>query len=312
MAGLEKNVQAGLSVKIADYLRSSIGDDNRKVGIVLQGGGMRGVYSAAICSELSKLDLADAIDYAIGTSAGGINAAYFAERHPSYYEAYTEYISNNRFIKLSDKKPKMDLDYMVDRVLKAVYPIDMLRLRSSTTKVEITVTNLFTQNVEYMDPAQVEDIYELFRATAAMPIFYGKSVMIGDTPYIDGGVKDAVPIMRAINKGCTDIVVVLNKVSSKQSSSVFTIATKYVLSRMHPDWPQEVWATMGRDGVVVSEILENIDKIPGRKKPRVLVLKPSNDDLMVGRLTTDLQKLRACAEMGKSDLEAFLQTDIEV
>jgi predicted patatin/cPLA2 family phospholipase len=298
-------------MKVEQYLRSAIGDDSRKIGLVLQGGGMRGVYSAAICAVLGQMDIAEAIDYAIGTSAGGINAAYFAQRHATNYEAYTEYISNNRFITLADKRPKMDLDYMVDRILKAVYPVDMAKLRNSHTKVEITVTNLFTQQVEYMDPVKSDDIYELFRATAAMPVFYGKSVIIGGVPYIDGGVADAVPIMRAINQGCTDIIVILNKVSAGQSSRASSIATKYILSRIHPDWPQEVWATMGRDGAVVSEILENIEKIDGKKKPRVLVLKPSNDDLMVGRLSTDREKLRACAEMGKKDLGEFLLSEID-
>ena len=279
-----------------------------RVGLVIQGGGMRGSYSAGACAYLASTKHADSISYAIGTSAGGINATYFAARHTSFYEAYTEFLSNNRFITVKDKKPYMDLDYLVDIILKKAVKLDMRKLRASATKVEISVTNIFTQEVEYRDPCKEKDVYELFRATSAMPIFYGKSVLLDDTPYIDGGVKDSVPISRASSKNCTHIIVILCKEPDEEKESS-TRMVKFALRRLHPDWPEELWSTMGSEGDSVYDTLRNI---PANKYgvPKLLVLKPSDPTKLVSRFTRSHKDLKACAEMGRQDMQRFLKSTL--
>ena len=63
--------------------------DGRKVGLIVEGGAMRGVISCAALMALEDLRLTDVFDEVYGASAGAVNAAYFLARQSAWRPAFT-------------------------------------------------------------------------------------------------------------------------------------------------------------------------------------------------------------------------------
>jgi predicted patatin/cPLA2 family phospholipase len=84
--------------------------DNRVFGLVLEGGGMRGVYSAAAAVPLMTYKVSDAFEHINGSSAGALNAAYMMADDLDSYLVYADDLTNKNFINLLPKDKKVDID----------------------------------------------------------------------------------------------------------------------------------------------------------------------------------------------------------
>jgi len=94
------------------------------------------------------------------------------------------------------------------------------------------------RKVVVSDHHKFAQIYEEFRATAALPILYDKPVLVDGKAYIDGGVSDLLPVDVAIKLGCTDIVVVM----TRQMSS-YHFDQRHHRNGIHEVHPNDlVWA----------------------------------------------------------------------
>ena len=182
-------------------------------GLVVQGGGMRGTYSMASLMALEECGLGHAFDHVFGSSAGAINAAYMlAEQAKLAVTVYLDDISNKNFVDFFRIKKVVDIDFLVDQVLKKHKALNVQKVISSSSTLHIVLTDYLTsEEVILTNKDKNLDLMEAIRATAAMPILYNKVVPINGRGYIDGGLRDAVPLKRAIDIGCTDIVVVLTR-----------------------------------------------------------------------------------------------------
>src|SRR5579884_4151607 len=73
--------------------------DGRKVGLIVEGGAMRGVISCASLMALEELGLTDVFDEVYGASAGAVNAAYFLAGQAAYATSiYYQKINNTRYL----------------------------------------------------------------------------------------------------------------------------------------------------------------------------------------------------------------------
>lgn len=186
--------------------------DKRVFGLILQGGGMRAVYSAGAVKTLTSYGLSDAFDHVIGSSAGAINAAYLLAGDGDAKNTYTDDLTNKNFVNLLRKEKKVDVDFLVDEVLTNRRSIDVAALNASPSKLHIIVTDAKTgKEVILSDHHRFSQIYEEFRATAALPLLYDKKISVFGQEYIDGAVANMLPIDIAKKLGCSDIVVILTQ-----------------------------------------------------------------------------------------------------
>eukprot|EP00878_Enallax_costatus_P010369 GHUV01010822.1.p1 GENE.GHUV01010822.1~~GHUV01010822.1.p1 ORF type:complete len:264 (+),score=62.79 GHUV01010822.1:296-1087(+) len=103
--------------------------DGCKLGLVVEGGGMRGIVTGAMLMGLQEMGLTPCFDAIYGASAGAINSTYFLTGQPEGLDIYTDYLATtSRFLSIkrywSSRESVMSLDYLIDEVMHDVTPLD--------------------------------------------------------------------------------------------------------------------------------------------------------------------------------------------
>lgn len=299
---------------LAELLRNHRGGTGgSRYGMVVQGGGMRGVYSMGALTALEDAGLRTAFDVVVGSSAGAVNGAYFlAGQAHEAVAIYVDHLSDKRFINPLRPWRVVDIDYMVDDVMKRAVALRVDALRSSPTLLEIVLTDAGTAKAAAVTNRDAElDMYEVIRATAALPGLYNRRVRVADRLYVDGGVADSLPVGRALDHGVSHLLALLTRVRGfrqRDHGPLLRAATRV--------------ATIGQSGAVrdvvgrpdtrfnaAADALERPDALlPGVTTWSVW---PSDAQLLAGRTTSDKRRLRASAEMGRRDMFAVLDRHLE-
>jgi len=188
-------------------------DDAYRVGLAVEGGGMRGVVSGAMLTALRDMGYADAFDAVYAFSAGAINSAYFVagggwEALSVYYDNLvgTEFIDPWRAVR---GLPVISMDFVIDEVLETLNPLDYDAALSAHQELHVVVSSVNT-----LRPRTVatftgkEHLRTILRATCCLPVVGGPLVPYDDDLLLDGGVLRAHPMTTAIDDGCTHVVVI--------------------------------------------------------------------------------------------------------
>ena len=193
--------------------RASLGwnrsHSSRKLALVIEGGGMRGVVSAGSLLALDLLGFRELFDEIYATSAGGVNAAYFLSGQGKLgMTVYFDDIANRRFINPWRLFKIVDVDYAYDRVVSLEKPLDDAAIRASPVRFLLSVTDARSGRNELLDVRdRPEPIPLLLKASSALPVLYNRRIVLDGREYVDGGVSDSLPIARAIANGCTHVLV---------------------------------------------------------------------------------------------------------
>ncbi len=186
-----------------------------KIGLVVEGGGMKCAYNAAILDAF--LDHNITFAYCIGASGGSGNlASYLAGQRGRNLRFFTEHIHNPGYFGLRSflKTGNLfGLQYIYGTLTNSTGkdPLDFPTLKNNPAEYEVVVTNALTGKAEYFGKeTMVQDDYRLIMASSAIPAAC-RPVELNDIPYFDGGLSDAIPVSRALEKGCDRLVVILSK-----------------------------------------------------------------------------------------------------
>ena len=115
----------------------------------------------------------------------------------------------------------MDMDYMIDDLVRHVRPFNLPALLEASTELHIALADAEDASVHYVtNRSEDVDLWEAFRATGAVPILYNRFVKVGDRLYLDGSLSDGLSLPRLLALGCRYIVVVLTKPLSFRSQRV--------------------------------------------------------------------------------------------
>jgi|GEM_PF-1063110 len=280
--------------------------DKRVFGLVLQGGGMRAVYSAGAIAPLIKYGFSNTFDHVVGASAGAINGAYFIGADEETLLTYTDDLTNKNFVNLLRRDKKVDIDYLVDLVMKHKRPVDVVGLLKSTSKLHIVMTDAKTgKKVVLSDHNKFTEIYEEFRATAALPLLYDKPVLVGGRWYIDGGVSDLLPIDVAIKLGCTDIVVVMTQqISNYHFDRKHIRLVNHLVKHFAINQPAAIRKILPTNERMLQINLRKLSH--PMRKTRFYVMEPSAPESLISLGTIDKPKVEALAQLGVTDMDVFL------
>lgn len=187
--------------------------DGRKLGLVIEGGAMRGVCSAGGVAALAHLGLSDLFDEVYATSAGVMNASYFLSHQPaSGISVYFENCTTRLFINPLRFWKVINVDYLFDQVVRVEKPLDIERILSSRTKLFVAVIDKRTGEGLVIDTqATNTPLLRVLKAATAVPIFYNRTIEIDGRPCMDGGLAIPFPLEQALANGCTDILVLLTR-----------------------------------------------------------------------------------------------------
>ncbi len=192
------------------------GDDGRRLALVVQGGAMRGVYSIGALVALEQLGLTDVFDEVHASSSGALNAAYFLAGQAAYGQiVYYRYANTRTFINPLRLRKIVDLDYLFDRVLGELRPLDVDRVLASRSRFLVTLMERRSGRQFQVDVGDVSaPLMQVLKASCAMPLLYNRPVRIDGRDCLDGSFPNGIPIREALADGATHILVCLTRPAS--------------------------------------------------------------------------------------------------
>ena len=185
-----------------------------QIGLVLEGGGMRGLYTAGVLEFF--LDQGWQFPYVIGVSAGACNAlSYLSQQHGRNLRVNTDYVKDKRYMGWQSFRKThsfFGMDMIFDEIPNKLDPFDYRALLSCPSRLVVGVTDCATGRPAYFekDKAFLEKDTRIIRASSSIPVF-SPIVEYGEQRFLDGGTSDPIPVRKALSDGCQKVVVVLTR-----------------------------------------------------------------------------------------------------
>lgn len=183
-----------------------------KSGLVLEGGGIRGIYSSGVLDAFMENNLE--FPYIIGVSAGSCNAVSFMGKNIHRmrditigYSGDERYKSVKSFFKNGEY---LNSKWIFGELTYDMFPLDYEAYDRCGSKLCVVTTKAATGKPEYFYPTDFRNGCDVLKASCAMPVI-SKPVMLGKELYYDGGVSDSIPLKKAFDDGCEKCVVILTQ-----------------------------------------------------------------------------------------------------
>ncbi|MDR3345730.1 MAG: patatin family protein [Campylobacteraceae bacterium] len=264
--------------------------------LVLEGGGMRGLYGAGVLDFLAaqKLTFSDVV----GVSMGACNGAnYLSNQAERNYRIPDTFINDARY--LSYKRWLMggelfDLRFIFETLSHELDPYDFDTFSKSSSHLHIVATECVSgESVCFDKFASHEELGKLLRASCSLP-FAAKSVVYEDKILLDGGISDPIPISYAKTLGAKKIVVVLTQ-PSEYKKSAFKFG--FLLKLFYPKYKGLREAVLSRHDRYNQSMLE-VDRL--EKSGEIFIIRPSST-LPASRIERDRTRLKSTYERGFAD-----------
>lgn len=272
---------------------------NKKTALVLEGGAMRGMYTAAVLDVL--MDEGIKVDAIYATSAGvlfGVN--YLSGQRGRAIRYNKRFSRDKRYMgihSLITSGNIINKDFAFYEVPFTLDVFDQEAYARSTTKMIATVTNVHTGGVEYIEVKNVFEQMEVLRAASAMP-FVSQMVELDGQLYLDGGLADSIPLKKCQEDGYERIIVVATRPKSYRKSKVNPLPAKLFYSK----YPNLV-KTITNRYVDYNNILQEIDELD--EKGEIVLVRPSKE-LHLGRIESNPERLQEMYDLGIEDAKALL------
>lgn len=270
-----------------------------KVGLVLEGGAMRGMYTSGVLDVFMENNIK--VDGIIGVPAGvlfGVN--YLSKQKGRVLRYNKKYIKDKRYMGMYSFITTGNIinkDFAFYEVPCKLDVFDQKTYGESKTDFYATITNVETGKPEYVKVENVFEQMELLRATSAMP-FVSKIVDLNGKKYLDGGISDSIPIDKCKELGYDRIIVILTRPIEyrKEKSNEAMAKIKY------RKYPQLVECINNR----YKNYNETVEKIIDlENKKEIFVIRPSRK-VDIKRIEKDENKLQEMYDLGVDDCKKKL------
>lgn len=264
------------------------------VGLVLEGGGMRGIYTSGVLDLFLEKNLL--FNYCIGVSAGACNAvSYAAKQRKRQYYLYVEYLNDKRYLGLSSLRKTgyfLGTDFIFNELAYNLIPLDYDSFNKSECAVTAVVTNAVTGKAEYMPVRDIDNGCPVVQASSSLPVV-SRLVEIDGKYYCDGGMSDAIPLQKSIDDGNEKNVVIL----TREASYLKEPANMFLVEKMYRQFPKLV-ETIRQRHIKYNEQLLLASEL--EKQGKALVIRPTSP-VNIRTLNKDLNKLKTLYFDGYQD-----------
>ena len=266
-----------------------------KIGLVLEGGAMRGMYSAGVLDTFLDKDFW--VDGIISVSAGALFGVNYPSRQKGRAIRYNKkFISDKRYISFKSLVSTGNIvnkDFAFYEVPFKYDVFDNKTFKESDIDFYVAVTNLQTAQAEYVKLTDPLAQMEVLRATSAMP-YVSCPVEIDGIPYLDGAIADSIPVEQMQKLGYDKIIVILTRTLDYRKSKPMTWIAKWFYRR-YPHFSD----ALNQRYAMYNRQVENVIKLA--EKGDIFVIRPSVD-LKIKRIEKDPNKLQAMYELGMKDI----------
>ncbi|MGE5681513.1 MAG: patatin-like phospholipase family protein [Bacillota bacterium] len=185
----------------------------KNTGLVLEGGGMRGVYTSGVLQFFMEKELY--FPYVIGVSMGACNAANYISRQPGRNRIVNiNYVNDLRYLsfrRLFTQGELFGMDFIFNTIPNSLEPFDYDTFWNNKAKCITTVTDCKTGEALYFEKNEAgEDYMKILQASSSLP-FISKAVKYKGRIIMDGGLSDSIPIKKSICDGNKKNVVILTQ-----------------------------------------------------------------------------------------------------
>ena len=261
-------------------------------GLILEGGGMRGVFTCGVLDCF--MDNGIRFPYAIGVSAGACNGLSYISRQRgrakfSNIDLLDKY--NYIGIKYLLKKGNiMDFDLLFHTFPNEIIPYDYEMLANCKEHYEMVTTSCRTGKACYFEEKKdANRVIDIVKASSSLPFVCPITYVDGE-PMLDGGIADSIPILRARELGYDNNVVVLTRNKGyRKSKKEIKIASLF-----YKEYPAMQEAIRQRNKIY-NEQISMIEELENAGE--IVVIRPQKP-IEVGRMERDTKKLLALYEEG--------------
>lgn len=268
-------------------------------GLVLEGGGMRGVFTCGVLD--SFMDRGIRFPYAIGVSAGACNGlSYMSGQRGRAKYSNIDLLEKYKYIGLRHllkKRNIMDLDLLFQEFPEHILPYDYEAYFRCPERFVMVTTNCTTGEANYFEEKQCKErLIDIVRASSSLP-FVCPITYVDNIPMLDGGIVDSIPVMRARHDGFSNNVVVLTRNRGYRKEIKGTKVPPFIYKR----YPQ-LREAINRRSVVYNEQLDLVEQM--EEAGEITVIRPRNP-IEVNRIERNIRKLTDLYEEGYRCAEEF-------
>ena len=273
---------------------------NENTGLVLEGGGLRGVFTCGVLDCF--MDHGIRFPFAVGVSAGACNGlSYMSGQRGRSKKSNIDLLEEHHYIGLRymlTQRCIMDFKLLFEDFPERIIPYDYDAYFANPTRFVMVTTNCLTGKAEYLEekssPGRLMDIV---RASSSLP-FVSPVTFVDGIPMLDGGIVDSIPLEYAMSQGYENLMVVLTRNKGYRKK-----AGKMPLAKaIYRKYPVLCKALQERNAAY-NRTMDLVERLEDEGKITVIrPVKPVN----VGRMEKDTDKLRALYEEGYETTKAVL------
>lgn len=270
-----------------------------RTGLVLEGGGVRGIYTAGVLDVFMENNIT--FDGVIGVSAGAVHGCSFLSNQKGRsIRYYRKYCSDPRFMGFRSWLTTGDFvgaDFCYHELPDKLDIYDHDAFRHSGTQFYVTCSNVETGQAEYIRLTDMRAQIDYLRASASLP-YFSRIVEIDGRKYLDGGCTDSIPVAAFRHMGYRRNVVILTQPADYRKKPEMR-AMPFLFYRQYPAFA----AALRRRHEVYNKTVTQINEMA--EQGTAFIIRPGQS-LNIGRLETGPDKVQRVYDIGRADAENLL------
>lgn len=265
---------------------------SRETGLVLEGGGMRGVFTSGVLDAFMKCELY--FPYVVAVSAGACNGLSYMSRQPRRARfSNIDMLRKYGYISLKHLLVKgsiFDPNILYERFPAEIVPFDYETYSHNPALFEMVTTNCLTGEAEYLsEKHDKRRLTAIAKASSSLP-YVAQITMVDGVPMLDGGIVDSIPVLRATSQGYPFNVVVMTRNKGFRSTEHDINIPSFIYS----EYPLLREALSHRVEAYNAQ-LEMVECM--ERWGEIVVIRPQWK-MEVGRTCSDVEKLERLYEEG--------------
>ena len=269
-----------------------------QAGLILEGGGMRGMYTAGGLDAFLDKEIEFSSIY--GVSAGACHAcSYISKQRGRAFRVGVDYLDDPNYCSFKSFLKTGDLfgaDFTYGEIPDVLDPFDYDAFRNYEGSFFAVVTNVQTGKAEYKRVRDAEKHLWMVRASASLPLV-SRTIAVKGKYYLDGGIADSIPIRKSIEDGNEKNVVILTRDAGYRKEPNGLLP----LMRIRYPGKKEFLDAVETRHIHYNEVLAFLEE--EEEAGRVFVIRPS-EEVEVKRIEKDRDKLEALYLQGFEDCMA--------
>lgn len=239
------------------------------IALVLEGGGMRGMFSAGVFEAFLAQGLT--FPYITAVSAGACNILSYMSQQPLRTRQIIEkYVTDKRYFSLRNWLKNGSIfgfDFIFEDLPKQLLPFDYAAYRRYNGILQVATTDIERGQSLWFDQEGIGEDFIPVRASSSMP-FVAPIVHFKGHALLDGALLAPIPYERALEAGYDKLIVVLTRNAGYRKKKG---VPKFLLKTVYKDYPK-LWEIMEERPALYNRQLEAVEEM--ERTGRAVIIRP--------------------------------------